>query len=786
MVARHLHRAGWGWRRLVLGAALTTLAIGQPVVAFAASSISLHGAASGANTGTTSVSLPRPGGTASGDVLIAAVATRGTPTISSPAGWTRVRTDARKSAATQSMFVHVAGSSEPTTYTFTLSASETAVGTIAAYTGVDTADPVVVHAGQPNGKSTSATAPSITPGVADSRLVAFFGITGKATVAPPSGMTEQAEVVSPSGTSSKMTAELADQALSSGAATGTRSAALSKSLASIGQLVALRGSGSGGSTNHAPVANDDSYSVDQGGSLNVPAGTGVLGNDNDADGDSLTATRVGNVSHGTVTLNSNGGFSYTPTSSYTGDDSFTYRANDGTADSNLATVTITVSAGPPPPPPGDTLYVDRTNGSCNDGGPGSASKPFCTIGQGASVVGPGQTVYVVAGTYAETVTVGSSGTSSKPITFSAAPGVVVTGGSGGFGFRISGRSYVIVQAFTVRNTSDDGIHVTGSDHITISGIHVSLSGSATSGGSAAGIYFSGTTASSILGNAVERNTDDGISINSGSSGNLIEDNVSFGNARQYTRAAGGIQLNDSPSNTVRHNTLYGNEDSGIGMVNNAHDELIVGNLSYGNGDHGIDNNKSPNNTIVGNTIHGNVTTGINLEGSPTGSGGATLANNLLMDNGLRHESGGGTSGGQPGNIRVSGSSLSGTHIDYDLLFQSGGGVQIVWNNTQYTSLSAFQNDVSGQETHGVQGNPKLASPAPIAVRPASAPWGVTVNTGDYHIGSGSPAIDSADSGAPGETTSDIEGTGRFDDPATAPNTGTGPRNYDDRGAYEFK
>jgi fibronectin type 3 domain-containing protein len=53
-----------------------------------------------------------------------------------------------------------------------------------------------------------------------------------------------------------------------------------------------------------------------------------------------------------------------------------------------------------------------------------------------------------------------------------------------------------------------------------------------------------------------------------------------------------------------------------------------------------------------------------------------------------------------------------------------------------------------------------------------------------HLGAGSPAIDSDDSAVDGELAQDIDGTARVDDPAV-PNAGTGPRTYDDRGAYEF-
>jgi hypothetical protein len=51
------------------------------------------------------------------------------------------------------------------------------------------------------------------------------------------------------------------------------------------------------------------------------------------------------VSHGTLTLNADGSFTYTPAAGYSGSDSFTYVANDGTVDSSIATVNLTINAG---------------------------------------------------------------------------------------------------------------------------------------------------------------------------------------------------------------------------------------------------------------------------------------------------------------------------------------------------------------------------------------------------------------------------------------------------------
>jgi VCBS repeat-containing protein len=96
--------------------------------------------------------------------------------------------------------------------------------------------------------------------------------------------------------------------------------------------------------NDAPVASGDSYTATKNKDLIVAAAQGVLANDSDVDSITLTATKVAGPSHGTVTLNTNGSFTYTPTQGYVGADSFTYKVSDGLLDSNEATVSIDVQA----------------------------------------------------------------------------------------------------------------------------------------------------------------------------------------------------------------------------------------------------------------------------------------------------------------------------------------------------------------------------------------------------------------------------------------------------------
>ena len=95
--------------------------------------------------------------------------------------------------------------------------------------------------------------------------------------------------------------------------------------------------------NAAPVAQDGSASGDEDTVIN-----GTLAA-SDIDSASLTFSRVTNASHGNVTVNADGTFSYTPNRDFNGSDSFTFKANDGALDSNVATVSLTIAPVEEPP-----------------------------------------------------------------------------------------------------------------------------------------------------------------------------------------------------------------------------------------------------------------------------------------------------------------------------------------------------------------------------------------------------------------------------------------------------
>ena len=94
------------------------------------------------------------------------------------------------------------------------------------------------------------------------------------------------------------------------------------------------------SNNTPPTANDQSVTTNQNTSTDIT----LTGNDPDQS-DTLTAAIVTNPSHGTLSSinQENGVVTYTPNSRFIGDDSFTFKVNDGKTDSrNTGTVTISI------------------------------------------------------------------------------------------------------------------------------------------------------------------------------------------------------------------------------------------------------------------------------------------------------------------------------------------------------------------------------------------------------------------------------------------------------------
>jgi VCBS repeat-containing protein len=156
------------------------------------------------------------------------------------------------------------------------------------------------------------------------------------------------------------------------------------------------------STNQAPTANDDSYSVDEDGVLSLDAGDAVLANDTDPENHSLSAVLVSGPSHGSLVFSINGAFTYTPHANFHGSDSFTYQANDSQAESNVATVTLTVNSVSDAPIAADDAYALAEDGSLTVGAAG-------VLGNDADGDGDALSAVLVSGPAHGSLTLGADG-----------------------------------------------------------------------------------------------------------------------------------------------------------------------------------------------------------------------------------------------------------------------------------------------------------------------------------------------------------------------------------------
>jgi VCBS repeat-containing protein len=174
--------------------------------------------------------------------------------------------------------------------------------------------------------------------------------------------------------------------------------------------------------NTAPVANDDVFPASEDTALVQPF-PGVLGNDTDAQNQSLSAAVAATVQHGGLALAANGSFTYTPTANYCGSDGFSYQASDGALSSATAFVTLNVACVNDAPVANDATFSLPEN-SIAGTQPGQVT---------ASDIDAGQTLAyaITAGNAAGAFAIdGASGTisvaSAAPLNFETTPQFVLT------------------------------------------------------------------------------------------------------------------------------------------------------------------------------------------------------------------------------------------------------------------------------------------------------------------------------------------------------------------------
>ena len=321
------------------------------------------------------------------------------------------------------------------------------------------------------------------------------------------------------------------------------------------------------------AALDDTYYTDKNATLTVSA-PGVQANDVAANLGSFSSVVVTNPSNGTVTLNSDGSFTYIPNANYVGADTFTYEDVQGANTSNVATVTINVLP--------KTFVVTNTN----DSGPGSLRQamfyasqsdtpPADTIdfdipGVGPFVISPLSALpilnhptiidgYTQPGASGNTLIQGDNAVILIQLDGS------LVGNNDGITFA-GGGSTVRGLAITDFN---NGIHLAGAGGDTVTGDFVGTDPTGTiAAGNGNGIEIDNAGSNSIGGktpdtrNVISGNGSDGITVFNDSSGNQIFGNY-IGPDATGLNALGnyfGIQLTSAP------NTAIGSPSSGAGNI----------------------------------------------------------------------------------------------------------------------------------------------------------------------------------------------------------------------------
>src|SRR5262245_19308616 len=195
-----------------------------------------------------------------------------------------------------------------------------------------------------------------------------------------------------------------------------------------------------GAENQPPSAADDSATTNE----DTPVTIAVLANDTDPEGSALTVILVDPPAHGSALVNADGTVTYTPAANFSGTDTFTYKVSDGLQDSNLATVTITMSAvqDPPVANAGPDQTADEAAAVAFDGGgsldvDGDPLTYTWDFGDGGTGTGATPThAYADNGTFTATLTVddghGNTDTDTQVVTVNnVAPAAGVSGPTSG-------------------------------------------------------------------------------------------------------------------------------------------------------------------------------------------------------------------------------------------------------------------------------------------------------------------------------------------------------------------
>jgi nitrous oxidase accessory protein NosD len=354
----------------------------------------------------------------------------------------------------------------------------------------------------------------------------------------------------------------------------------------------------------------------------------------------------------------------------------------------VAALAITLFAGPTAAASPSTLYVSKGGSDTN---PCSASRTCLTIGHAVDVATAGATVRVAHGTYMEQVSITKKltliGHGAVIDAVGQKGGIQPLAGMGivGYGLLVfgPGASRSTVEGFTVENAIGEGILVAGTSHVLVAdntvrqndaGFNTKLTLECQAQGNVPGdcgegVHFLSVTWSRLMDNVIENNV----------GGFLMTDevgpsshNVISGNVAKNNKEDCGITLPSHNASAMADPTKGG-----------VYDNLVIGNLSEGNGGAGVGmfapfpGTASYDNRVIGNRLINNGEAGIGIHAHAPGQNvsGNVILNNWVSGNGIDPDSG----SGHPTGIALFSAAVpvtvtvAGNHISHEFwgIFRAG-------------------------------------------------------------------------------------------------------------------